>query len=202
MPAVSATFMTALVSSFGVTTIAGYGVTGRLEIILFYPAMAMNMALTTIVGQCTGAHRYERSKEYTRTAIVSGSLLLAVLSALVIGFAGPLSHLFVQSTAVASIVKQYLHIVSIGYIGYMITSCFLGELSGAGYPEKSMLLMFLYYIVIRIPLAYILVHTTMGLSGIWTAILISHVVAVIAAYISSHLYRNRLACKINRTATV
>lgn len=181
MPAISSTFMIALVSSFGVTTIAGYGVTSKLEVILFYPAMAVNMALTTIVGQCTGAGRIDRSKDYTKTAILYGSAFLAVLSALIIGFAGPLSHLFVPSAAVAEIVKSFLHIVSIGYVCYMITSCFLGELSGAGRPGISMLLMFFYYIVIRIPLACILVHTTLGLTGIWSAILVSHIAAVILA---------------------
>ena len=37
--------LTALVSTYSVTAIAAYGVTGKLETILFYPAMALNMVL-------------------------------------------------------------------------------------------------------------------------------------------------------------
>lgn len=202
MPAISATFMTALVSTFSVTAIAGYGVTSKLEIILFYPAMAMNMALTTIVGQCTGAGRPDRSKDYTKVSILSGSILTIILSVLVIGGCGHLSWLFVQSSAVSTIVKQYLHIVSIGYLGYMITSCLLGQLSGSGHPGKSMFLMFVYYIVVRIPLAYLLVHTSLGLNGVWIAILISHIVAVFAAFISCHLQNKPSENEIQKPVTI
>lgn len=52
MPAISSAAMLFLVTRYGVTTIAAYGVTNKLEILLFYPAMAMNMGLTTIAGQC------------------------------------------------------------------------------------------------------------------------------------------------------
>ena len=52
MPAISSATMLFLVTRYGVTTIAAYGVTSKLEILLFYPAMAMNMGLTTIAGQC------------------------------------------------------------------------------------------------------------------------------------------------------
>ena len=59
IPAISTTSLTALVSTYSVTAIAAYGVTGKLETILFYPAMALNMVLTTIIGQCAGGARGE-----------------------------------------------------------------------------------------------------------------------------------------------
>ena len=61
MPAVSSAALLLLVTGFGVTAIAAYGAAGQLEILLFYPAMAMNMALTAITGQCSGAGRTDRS---------------------------------------------------------------------------------------------------------------------------------------------
>lgn len=183
MPAISATFMIALVSTFSVSSVAAYGITSKLEIIMFYPAMAMNMALTTIIGQCKGANRPDRMKDYTKEAIITGSILMLVLSALIIGFAGPLSRLFIRSEQATVIVKQYLQIVSVGYICYMITSCVTGKLSGKGFPGKSMVLMFFYYIVIRIPLAIILVHTNLALNGVWVAILVSHIISAIVALI-------------------
>jgi len=47
-----------------------------------------------------------------------------------------------------------------------------------------MFLMIFYYIVVRMPLAYLLSHSGFGLNGICVAVLISHVVASSAAYIS------------------
>lgn len=40
-----------------------------------------------------------------------------------------------------------------------------------------MVLMIFYYIIIRIPLAYLFSYLGMELTGIWLAILLSHIVA-------------------------
>ena len=184
IPAISTTFLTALVSTYSVTAIAAFGVTGKLETILFYPAMALNMVLTTIIGQCVGGARYDRAKEYLKCALWYGCGLLVILSVLVVGFAKPLSGLFVQSEGVAAIVGTYFLIVSVGYILNTVTNCCLGTLNGMGKPARSMFLMIFYYIVVRMPLAYLLSHLGFGLNGIWVAVLVSHVVASVAAGVS------------------
>lgn len=181
MPAVSSAALLLLVTGFGVTAIAAYGAAGRLEILLFYPAMAMNMALTAITGQCSGAGRTDRVRDYLRCALRLGTVFTAVLSAAVILFAGPLSRLFVDSGAAAAIVQDFFRVVSVGYVLYMATSCFLGETSGLGHPGRSMALMFVYYIVVRVPLAAALVRTPLALDGVWTAVLISHIAAAALA---------------------
>lgn len=63
------------------------------------------------------------------------------------------------------------------------TSCCLGTLNGLGKPTRSMILMIFYYIVIRIPLAYIFASLGSDLTGIWFAILISHIIACIASVV-------------------
>ena len=190
MPAMSSATMLFLITRFGVTTIAAYGVTNKLEILLFYPAMAMNMGLTTIAGQCFGARRSDRAKDYLKESLILGGIFTLLLTVLVIIFAGNLSWMFIRSEDAGEIVKEFFRIVSIGYLMYMFTSCFLGILSGFGKPGLSMLLFFIYYIVIRIPLANFLVHTTLEINGIWLAILISHVLAaIIAALICRHTIR-------------
>lgn len=181
IPAISTTFLTALVSTYSITAIAAYGVAGKLEIIVFYPAMALNMVLTTIIGQCVGGKRYDRAKDYLKCALGYGCGLLVILSVLVIGFARQLSGLFVKSSDVAVIVGTYFLIVSVGYILNTVTNCYLGLLNGIGKPSKSMLLMIFYYIVIRMPLAYLLSYLGFGLNGIWVAVLVSHVVASLVA---------------------
>ena len=190
IPAVSTTFLTALVSRYSVTAIAAYGVAGKLEIIVFYPAMALNMVLTTIIGQCAGGRRYDRARSYLKCALGYGCGLLVILSALVIGFARQLSGLFVRSSDVAAIVGTYFLIASVGYVLNTVTNCYLGLVNGLGKPSKSMLLMILYYIVVRMPLAYLLSNLGFGLNGIWSAVLISHLVASAAAVVAgSHLMR-------------
>ena len=109
IPAVSTTFLTALVSTYSVTAIAAYGVTGKLETILFYPAMALNMVLATIIGQRIGGARYGQAKDYRRCALGYGCGLLVILPVLVVGFAKPLSGLFVQSEGAAIVGQHRVH---------------------------------------------------------------------------------------------
>lgn len=187
IPAVSTTFLTALVSTYSITAIAAYGITGKLETILFYPAMALNMVLTAIVGQCVGGQRADRAKDYLKCALKYGCLLLLILSIVIVTFSRQLSGFFVNSSNVAAIVGVYFSIVGIGYVLNTVTNSFLGVLNGFGKPAKSMLLMIFYYIVVRMPLAYLLSFLGFGLTGIWVAVLISHICAVAASAIVSTL---------------
>lgn len=166
IPAISTTFLTGLVSTYSITAIAAYGITGKLETILFYPAMALNMVLTTIVGQCIGGQRTDRAKDYLKCALKYGCLLLAILSIIIVVFSKQLSGFFVNSSDVADIVGVYFFIVGIGYLLNTITNSFLGVLNGFGKPAKSMVLMIFYYIVVRMPLAYLLSFLGFGLNGI------------------------------------
>lgn len=198
IPAISTTFLTALVSTYSITAIAAYGVAGKLEIIVFYPAMALNMVLTAIIGQCVGGKRYDRAREYLQCALGYGCILLVILSAVVIGFARQLSGLFVKSSDVAAIVGTYFLIVSIGYVLNTVTNCYLGLINGTGKPAKSMFLMILYYIVVRMPLAYLFSYLGFGLDGIWFAVLVSHIVASAAAVITGTvLVKKNEAASVN-----
>ena len=184
IPAISTTFLTSLISTYSISAIAAYGITGKLETILFYPAMAFNMVLTSIIGQCIGAKRADRAKDYLKLSLKYGIIVLLILTALVIAFSTQLSNLFVSSNVVAQIVKEYFLIISIGYILNTVTNCYLGSLNGMGSPTKSMLLMIFYYLIVRIPLSYAISYAGFGLNGIWVAVLISHVIACITAILT------------------
>ena len=56
----------------------------------------------------------------------------------------------------AAIVGTYFLMVSIGYILNTVTNCCLGTLNSMGKLARSMFLMLFYYIVVRMPLAYLL----------------------------------------------
>lgn len=185
--------LTSLVSTYSISAIAAYGITGKLETILFYPAMAFNMVLTSIVGQCIGAKRVDRAKDYLKLSLKYGITVLFILSILIIIFSKQLAGLFVSSDPVAQIVEEYFIIISIGYVLNTVTNCYLGCLNGMGKPTKSMILMIFYYLVVRIPLAYVFSYIGLGLNGIWIAVLISHIIACITAILTgTHSFKKNI----------
>ena len=104
-----------------------------------------------------------------------------------------LAGLFVSSDPVAQIVEEYFIIISIGYVLNTVTNCYLGCLNGMGKPTKSMILMIFYYLVVRIPLAYVFSYIGLGLNGIWIAVLISHIIACITAILTgTHSFKKNI----------
>lgn len=180
IPAISTSFITSLVSEFGILPIAAFGISGKLETILFYPAMAFNMTITTCTGQCFGAKNKKKAREYFHSGMILSSAFLTILTALVIFFSTNLTSIFGAGKSVAEIVKIYFSIISVGYICNTITNCVLGLVNGFGKPTVAMFLMIFYYIIVRMPLAKMLALTSLGLNGIWIAVLISHIAATIA----------------------
>lgn len=180
MPPISSAIMISFVSSYGITALAGFGVARNLELIMFMPATGMCMALTAITGQCEGAGRHDRSIDYLKAGLVMGGLLTAGLSCIVILFSGGLTAMFGQDTEVASVVASFFRIISVGYVLYMLTSCMQGHITGAGRPSTAMVLLILYYIVFRVPAAFCF-SSIFGLTGVWIAFLISHVLSLAVA---------------------
>lgn len=182
IPAISTSFITSLVGDFGVLPIAAFGISGKLETILFYPAMALNMTITTCTGQCFGGKNIKKAKEYLKSGIILGSGFLIILTSLVVIFSTNLASLFGAGNRVKDLVRMYFLIISVGYVCNTITNSITGAINGFGKPMGAMFLMIFYYIVVRMPLAKVLSITSLGLNGIWIAVLISHIAAAIASF--------------------
>jgi putative MATE family efflux protein len=197
LPSISAAFVTSLVAAFGIIPIAAYGTATRIETLLLYPPMAMNMALTSATGQCFGANNTKKAKEYSKWGVLIGCGLLAVLTLIVTLFARNLAILFGVGTSASQLVSSYFIIIAFGYVCNIITNSMLGTINGAGKPAAAMCLMIFYYIVVRMPLAKILSITLFGLNGIWIAVLISHIAATIASIL---YYRKLLRQKVKTLA--
>jgi Na+-driven multidrug efflux pump len=75
----------------------------------------------------------------------------------------------------------------------------LGAINGFGKPASAMYLMIFYYIIVRIPLAKLLSTTSLGLNGLWFAVLISHIAAAIASVL---FYKQITKAKIREEASL
>lgn len=183
LPALSTSFITSIVSTFGVLPIAAFGICGKLETVLLYPAMALNISLTTCTGQCYGAKKESKAKEYLNMSILFGGIILLVLTGMMVLFSVNLAGLFGAGVQSGQLVQTYFKIISIGYSCNTITNCILGTINGYGKPISAMFLMIFYYMIVRMPLVKLLSLTSIELNGIWIAVLISHIAAAIASFV-------------------
>src|SRR6185437_1169514 len=64
--------MTFLVTSFGTTTLAAYGVGGNILQVVIIPAMGLSMAVSALAGQNIGAGNVERAASIGRLGAALG----------------------------------------------------------------------------------------------------------------------------------
>lgn len=192
-PSLSSTVLTTCVSNFGITAIAGYGILTKLDMLLFFPPMVMNMILTPIVGYCNGANRKDRAKDYINLSIKVSIALVIIFSIILLAFSIPIASTFGCSIEAAQVVQTALKYLVFGYLLNAITQCLIGHINGLGKPSSGMIITILNHIVIRIPFSIILSKTFLGLNGIWITLLISFILAFICSIIiDKHISKEKV----------
>ncbi|MGO4546359.1 MATE family efflux transporter [Paenibacillus sp. 2TAB23] len=172
-------FMTIFVIRFSADSIAAFGIASRIDSIVAMPAIAMMMAVSTLTAQNMGAGKPERIKGIFKWGIVINIPVIAAISVLCVTFPGTIMRIFVNDVDVIQSGIDYLRIVGVGYLFMIIFYVSNGIITGAGKAVSIMVITFISLCVVRIPLAGLLSHTSMGIHGIWFAIVISFAVTTI-----------------------
>jgi putative MATE family efflux protein len=207
IPTISMAFIQAFFSGFGVTALAAYGVISKLEIVVQYPALTINMSETTATGTCYGAGQEEKIKEYLKWGMIFSVCLNLILIPLITIFSTNLAGLFGVGPDAASIVKSYFEVVAFGYLLNCLTNSIMGEMNGLGQQTRSMILMAVYFLVLRYPLAKSLSSAVFGVNGISISILASYIAAIIIAFVyqrkslNNRLRTDASTSKLTKTIT-
>lgn len=192
-PSLSSTVLTACVNGFGIAAMAGYEVVGKLDMLLYFPPMVLNMVLTPIIGYCVGGRRQDRAKDYVRFSIKLSLALTGIFGILLLLFAGEVSGIFGCSADAQAVVQHCMYFLVGGYMFNAVTQCFMGCINGYGHPANGMVISILNHIVIRIPFSIWLSGTVLGLDGIWLTLLLSFVAAFVCALIiNGRVIKNKI----------
>lgn len=190
--------LSAFINSFGPDVVAGYGAGSRIDSFALMPAMSLNVAVSSIVGQNIGAGKIHRVNESVKYGVLITSGITLVVFALVFMFAKPLLMLFATEPGVLKEGSLYLRIQSISYLFFGIMFIYNGALRGAGDVVAPMVITLLALWGIRIPLAWVLaIKAGYGAMGIWWGITISLFISMILswAYYLSGKWRTKMVVK-------
>jgi len=181
--------MTFLVTSFGTTTLAAYGVGGNILQVVIIPAMGLSMAVSALAGQNIGAGNVERAASIGRLGAALGFGLLTTLGLLVFLFPTQLVAFFVPDDAgVIAEGAKFLRIMALswGFIGAQFA--LTGVFRASGNMVINMMLTIASLWVFQFPLAYVLSkHTSLGAEGVyWSMPIATVVIALLTAGIYLH----------------
>lgn len=146
------------INSFGQMAVAGCGAYSKIEGFGFLPITCFALAMTTFVSQNIGAKKYDRVKKGTRFGIIC-SLVLAQIIGMIIFIGAPfLISLFDSTQDVISYGTMQARTVTLFYFLLAFSHCIAGILRGAGKSMIPMIVMMIFWCVVRVLYISIALH--------------------------------------------
>ena len=176
--------LTAMVTSLGITAMAAHYLANTAEQLSFLPPSGFATAATTLVAQSLGAGRFDLARDYADTCVKKGFCLMLVMASLMFVFAPQLLSLFSADLAVITLGAFCLRIEAFGDPGLSMQQLVSGVLRGAGDTKMPFWISFLGMWIIRLPLAWVLLHCSrLGLEAIWIAMMIDLAIRGLVSFI-------------------
>ncbi len=169
-----------IISSFGIATVAAYGIGARFLTLFFMFALGISQALNTMVAQNLGAGQFLRAREVTIKAIFSTVILFFILGLVMFWQAEFLAGIFTNQIQIQKITAQFLRIISLSLGFFAIMRISAGAFRGGGATLAAMIITFSSIFIFLIPLAVIF-SKFWGSTGIWWAFFASYVAGAVFA---------------------
>lgn len=182
LPSVLVSALNAMLASFsGVYTLV-LGIYYKLQTFLYLPASGFVQGMRPVIGYNYGAGDMGRVKRIFTVVLImcavimlAGTLLSAVFPASLIG-------IFTENPDTISIGVTALRTICIGFIFSSVSVASSGALEGLGKGISSLMISLLRYIVVIIPVAFLLCFVLgMGPDGVWSAFWITEIIAAAAS---------------------
>lgn len=166
-----------IVSAFGVSVMAAYGIGLRIDLIVMMPGWAFGATASTLVGQNLGAGKPERAERSAWVATALYAAFMLVTGVVFAVLATWVLRVFTGQTEVVALGASFLRIRSASYIFLAPALVMASAFNGAGDALTPMAMRALGLLVVQIPAALILpVVWQNQAAGIWTAIALASVV--------------------------
>jgi putative MATE family efflux protein len=178
---VSSAIVVAMVATFGVDAVAGFGVAMRIEPMFLLPFYALSAVASPFFGQNFGAGHFDRLLEARRVIARFCLGFGLALAAVLILVAEPLTGLFSKTPAIQDVAIHYLWIVTLSYGSYGLVMSVNAAFNGIGKPLPGVVISSCRVIVVFLPLA-LLGKYLLGLHGLFAATLVSNLLLGTVAF--------------------
>ena len=147
-----------LTNSFGEQLIAANVIIMRVDGFAMLPNFSFGTAMTTYAGQNVGARNYDRVSKGAKQGTIMAVATSTAITCAILFFGKYLMGIFTDTVALVSLSMRMMRILAIGYIAVAVTQSLSGVMRGAGDTITPMWISITQTILIRVPLAYGLVH--------------------------------------------
>ena len=163
-----------LVSTYGTYAIAANAVSNVVASFQILPGMALNLAITTVISQCVGAHDYEQAQYYTKKLLKLTYLFVLVTVSVMLAASHLITWAYNLSdiTAAEAIKIFFMHGISAAII-WPIAFSLPSTLRAAGDVRFCMITSIASMWICRIVFSYIFgQYLGFGVFGVWMAMIL------------------------------
>ena len=178
--------LTALVNSLPNALVASacQGIGGKVNSFAILPALAMSSAVSSMAGQNIGAGEIDRAKKTMFAGMRIAFLISAVVFVIVEAFPDFIIGLFDKTPETIETGRTYLRFIALDYLLVPFVFCMNGLAIGAGYTNFALFNACFSSIIVRVPLAYIVVKvSTLGFNGVGLATGLASAASIIVGII-------------------
>lgn len=187
---VSWVFLVRVVAIFGKPAVAAYTIVFRVIVFSILPVWGIAMATATMVGQYLGMKRILSAKKSVVYASIANFIYLLIISIIYFLLARQLMSIFTTDEIVNVAGARGIKILCVGYLAFGVAMVMQQAFNGAGDTITPTWLSAICYLLIQIPLAYVLaVPLKLDADGAYWSITISH---IIQALIFIWLFRKEI----------
>ena len=166
------------------------GVYYKLQTFLYLSANGVVQGIRPLVGYNYGAGRNDRVREIVKIATITVACIMLAGTAVCLLMPGRLIGIFTSDAEIVSIGASAIRIISAGFIISSVPVILSGALEGLGKGTASLMISLIRYIIVILPLAFLL-SRVFGACGVWHAFWLTEIVAAVVSYF---IYRR--ACSI------
>ena len=146
-----------ITNSLGELVIACNVIIMRVDGFAMMPNMSFGQALSVYAGQNVGARKPERIKSGLKQGMLLSCGTATVLTALILLFGHHLFGIFTETEELIDLAVRMMRILAFGYICVSVTQVLGGIMRGAGDTVTPMWISLCTTILMRVPMAYVLV---------------------------------------------
>ena len=171
-----------IINRLGDAASAAHGVAIRIEALAYLPGTALQIAATTLAGQYLGAREGHNARRSSLTALFWSTLMMSTVGCIFYFGAHPLVGWFLgpEKQHLVATTAPLIQTIAFGMPALAVIQIFTGTLRGSGDTRIPLLVTFFGFLVVRIPLAYLLTTPTdqtflglhgwgLGVQGAWCA---------------------------------
>ena len=182
LPSIQVSALNAILAVYSASYVLVLGAYFKLQTFLYLTGNGVVQGMRPLVGYNYGAGEKKRVKDIFRSALILLAGVMVIGTILCLAVPQTLIGLFTSNPETILYGKEALRLISIGFIASSVSVTVSGALEGLGKGKESLVISVLRYIIVILPLAFIL-SKIFGAAGVWHAFWVTEVIVAVISYV-------------------